>query len=50
MIFIDEIERTSKERLDKIHMDLLNDKEFAMISFNEVQLIKKVFDYIKEQM
>ena len=45
MIFMDEIENTSKERLDKIHMDLLNDKEFSMVNFGEVQLIKKVFDY-----
>lgn len=50
MIFMDEIKNTSKERLDKIHMDLLNDKEFSMVNFGEVQLIKKVFDYIKEEL
>ena len=49
MMFMDEIEGISKERLDKIHMNLLNEKEFSMINFGEVQLIKKVFDYIKEQ-
>lgn len=50
MIFMEEIEKTTKERLDNIHMNLLNDKRFAMVNFEEVQLIKQVFDYIKEQM
>lgn len=48
MIFMEEIERVTKERSDKIHMKLLNDKRFAMINFEEIQLIKQVFDYIKE--
>lgn len=50
MIFMKEIEKTSKERLEKIHMKLLNDKRFAMVNFEEVQLIKQVFDYIKEEL
>lgn len=50
MIFMDEIEKTTKERLDEIHMKLLNDKRFGMVNFDEVQLIKQVFDYIKEEM
>lgn len=50
MIFMEEIEKVTKERLDKIHMKLLNDKRFAMVNFEEVQLIKQVFDYIKEEL
>lgn len=50
MIFMDEIEKITKERLDKIHMKLLNDKKFAMVNFEEIQLIKQVFDYIEEEL
>lgn len=50
MIFMEQIEKVTKERLDNIHMNLLNDKRFAMVNFDEVQLIKQVFDYIKEEL
>ena len=41
MIFMEEIERHQRNRLDKIHMKLLNDKRFAMVNFEEVHLLNK---------
>lgn len=49
MKFMKDIDDTFKDRLDDIHKDLLNDKRFANVNFDEIQIIKKVFDYLKEQ-